>query len=237
MSAPVLARPGLFITGTDTGVGKTIATVALLRSAARLGLRAVGMKPVASGCSRAADGRLVNDDVEAHRGASVAAPADWANPYLFEPPLSPHLAARQAGVTVEPERLLAAYRHLGALADLVLVEGAGGWQAPLNEDSTMADLAALLDLPVVLVVGLRLGCLNHATLTARAILAEGRQLAGWIGNRIDPDMAAAAENIDYLTRRLPAPCLGVLPYFHTTEQKLEPPSEQMLDIALKSIIF
>ncbi|MFC4159494.1 dethiobiotin synthase [Chitinimonas lacunae] len=224
------------MTGTDTSVGKTVATVALLRSAARLGLRAVGMKPVASGCERLADGSLYNEDVAAHRAASVAAPAHWTNPYAFELPLSPHLAARAAGVTVEPARLVEAYDGLRSQTDLVLVEGAGGWLAPLDETRSMADLARLLDLPVILVVGLRLGCLNHARLSAAAIEAAGCRFAGWIGNRIDPAMAAAEENIDYLTRCLPGPCLGVLPYFHSPEQKLEPLFEQRLDIALKSII-
>lgn len=201
-----------FIAGTDTGVGKTLATCVLLERARADGLRAAGMKPVAAGCEATPDGLRNEDALALMRHAGVACDYATVNPIALPDPLSPHLAAARAGVTIDLAPVFAAHARLAADADLLLVEGAGGWLAPLSDTLAMNDLARRLGLPVVLVVGLRLGCLNHAQLTARAITADGLRLAGWIGSVIDPAMACLDENIDTLRRRLPAPCLGVLPW-------------------------
>lgn len=201
---------GCFVTGTDTGIGKTRAAVALLQALAARGLRAVGMKPVASGCEATPAG-LRNDDALALIAASAGAP-DYAlvNPYAFAPPVAPHLAARAAGCGIDFAHIEDCARCLAAGADWLVVEGVGGWRVPLGAGGELATLAQRLGLPVVLVVGLRLGCLNHALLSADAILAAGLPLAGWIANRIDPDMALADDNLVTLTALLPAPCLGTL---------------------------
>lgn len=203
---------GVFVTGTDTGVGKTLASTALLHAMRDAGVRAVGMKPLASGCERI-DGAWRNEDALALQHASAfAVPYEDINPFALEHPLAPELAARDAGITVTLQPILDAHERLRAQADCVVVEGVGGWMAPLATDLMQADLVRALDVPVVLVVGLRLGCLNHAYLTARAIVADGGRLAGWIGTAIDPDMARAQDNLALLAARLPAPCWGVLPH-------------------------
>jgi len=203
-----MSGKGYFITGTDTGVGKTLICCALLHRIAAAGKTAIGMKPVACGAVRGATG-LVNDDVVLLRAAgNVEAPPARVNPYCFEPPIAPHLAAEQAGVVIELQIILDSYRDLSATADIVIVEGVGGFRVPLNRGEDTADLALRLGLPVILVVGIRLGCLNHALLTAHAIRAQGLTLAGWIANRIDPAMAAAERNVAALAERLPAPLLG-----------------------------
>jgi dethiobiotin synthetase len=199
---------GYFITGTDTGVGKTLACCALLYGFAALGKSVIGMKPVAAGAIHGADG-LVNDDVALLRAASsLEAPLELVNPYCFEPPIAPHLAAEQAGAAIDLATIANAYQQLAAIADIVIVEGVGGFCVPLNHSEDSADLAQRLGLPVILVIGLRLGCLNHALLTAQAIRAKGLQLAGWIANCIDPALAAADENVAALAERLAAPLLG-----------------------------
>ena len=208
---PHASRPtphGFFVTGTDTGVGKTLVCCALLYGFAALGKSVIGMKPVAAGAIRSAD-ELVNDDVALLRAASnVEAPPQLVNPYCFEPPIAPHLAAEQAGAAIDFATIANAYRQLAAVADIVIVEGIGGFCVPLNHNEDSADLAQRLGLPVILVIGLRLGCLNHALLTAQAIRAKGLQLVGWIANCIDPALAAADENIAALAERLAAPLLG-----------------------------
>jgi dethiobiotin synthetase len=199
---------GLFVTGTDTGVGKTVAAAALLRALAAGGLRAVGMKPVAAGID---DGAAVNADVAALAAAgNVDAPLDERNPYAFTAPIAPHLAATDAGVALSLPSIAAAYARLAARADVVVVEGAGGALVPLNDREDMLDIARALRLPVVLVVGLRLGCLSHARLTALAIRARGLNLAGWIACRVDPAMAQAEANLHWLARDLPAPLVADL---------------------------
>ena len=206
MTAP--APRGFFVTGTDTGVGKTLVACALLNAFASAGGRVAGMKPVAAGAELTAEG-LINADVRLLRGASsVTAPLALVNPYCFEPAVAPHIAAEQAGVAIDLERVAQAFAQLTAIADVVIVEGVGGFCVPLNRDEDAADLARKLGLPVILVVGLRLGCLNHALLTAEAVRARGLELAGWIVNRIDPAMAVAGENIRALVERLAAPLLG-----------------------------
>jgi dethiobiotin synthetase len=207
-----MATTSFYVTGTDTGIGKTVASTALLHALRARGLRAVGMKPVASGCSDVGAGWR-NDDALALLAASAPPPA-YAdlNPYALPLPLAPELAARDAGVTIELTVLTAAYARLQAQAAAVVVEGVGGWAAPLSSTLGQADLVHALALPVVLVVGLRLGCLNHAILSARAIAADGCRLVGWIGNAIDPDMDRREDNLRILQARLPAPCWGVLPH-------------------------
>jgi dethiobiotin synthetase len=203
---------GFYVTGTDTGVGKTLASTALLRAMARAGVRALGMKPVASGCERI-DGAWRNEDaLLLQRAGAFAARYEDINPFAFEHPLAPELAARDAHVDVDLSSILDAHVRLSAQADCIVVEGVGGWMAPLSTHLMQADLVRALDIPVVLVVGLRLGCLNHAYLTARAIEADGCRLAGWIATGIDPAMARVDDNLALLRERLRAPCWGVLPF-------------------------
>jgi len=205
---PAASRQGFFITGTDTGVGKTLVACALLHAFAARGYTAVGMKPVATGAEPGADG-LVNDDVERLAAASnVAAPRREINPYCFAPPIAPHIAAQQAGARIELDRIERAFHALAARAQVVVVEGIGGFRVPLGTDTDTAQLAAWLALPVVLVVGMRLGCLNHALLASDAIASRGLKLAGWVANHIEPQMAAASENVQTLEQRLLAPLLA-----------------------------
>ena len=202
----------VFITGTDTGIGKTVASVALLQALRARGLRAVGMKPVASGCDETADG-LRNEDALALQQASDPVPAyEDVNPVALPDPTTPELAARLAGAQIGLAPIRAAFDRLRANADFVVVEGAGGWLAPWAPTLEQSDLVAALDLPVVLVVGLRLGGISHARLSARAIRADGARLVGWIGNRIDPQQRHPDDNFAILSRTLDAPCLGVLPW-------------------------
>lgn len=200
-----------FVTGTDTEVGKTLVSCALVHHLRRTHARVAGMKPVAAGTVDTADGPDNEDAIALRAAASVQVPRALANPYCLPLPLSPHLAARAAGVTLDIDLLVDRYRQLAALADAVVVEGAGGFHVPLDDTRTGADLAERLALPVVLVVGLRLGCLNHALLTADAVRARGLRLAGWVANRIDPAMSAADDNIAYLRDRLGAPLWADVP--------------------------
>lgn len=203
---------GVFVTGTDTGIGKTVVAVALLQAMAGRGLRAVGMKPVAAG-AEVGPGGLENEDVAALvRASNVQAPPEWVNPYCFELAIAPHLAAAATGVTVKLDRIERAYRALAGHAERVVVEGAGGLLVPLNDREDFADLVARLGLPVVLVVGMRLGCLNQALLTVAVMRQRGLRLAGWVANRVDPDMGAFDGNLRALEGRIPAPLLGVLPF-------------------------
>jgi dethiobiotin synthetase len=203
-----VSRQGFFVTGTDTGVGKTLVACALLHAFAARGFTALGMKPVATGAERGADG-LVSDDVERLAAASkVSAPRGEINPYCFAPPIAPHIAAQQTGVRIELARIERAFRALAARAQVVVVEGIGGFRVPLGDGTDTAQLAVRLGLPVVLVVGVRLGCLNHALLTSDAIASHGLKLAGWVANHIDPQMAAASQNIEALAQRIAAPLLA-----------------------------
>lgn len=220
------SRPNLrsvFVIGTDTGVGKSLVSAALLRGTVQAGLRAVGMKPVAAGIDPQPDGSLACGDVLTLQAAgNVAADPALVNPFCLPDPLSPHLAAQRAGRRITLAPIVAAHRALCAQADRVIVEGAGGFLVPLDEGDgdpapgapllTGADLAQALGVPLVLVVGLRLGCLNHALLTAEAVRARGLTLAGWVANRIDPAMACADENLDFLRRHIPAPLLADVPH-------------------------
>lgn len=207
-----------FVTGTDTGVGKTVVSVLLLRALRAAGCTVLAMKPVAAGCDVTAEG-LRNGDVEALRAAaSFPVAREAMNPYAFVPPIAPHLAAAQVGTAIDLAVLRQRLAALRQRADVVLVEGAGGWYAPVSDAATMADVAQALALPVVLVVGLRLGCLNHALLSAEAITRSGLPFAGWVGNCIDPEMAMRDENLATLQARLHAPLLGVVPYLREPAQ-------------------
>jgi dethiobiotin synthetase len=199
---------GVFVTGTDTGVGKTVMTCALLHAFAGRGRRVLGMKPVAAGAMRDATG-WINDDVAMLRSAgNVDAAAELINPFCFEPAVAPHIAAAQVGMTIDLDTIATAFEQLAALADLVMVEGVGGFCVPLNQREDGADLALRLRLPVVLVVGLRLGCINHAVLTAQAIRTKGLILAGWVANQIDPGMREIEANIAAIQLRIRAPLLA-----------------------------
>jgi dethiobiotin synthetase len=212
MKVPPAAR-GYFVTGTDTGVGKTLLACVLLRTFSAHGIRAVGMKPVASGATSGDDG-LVNDDVLALEAASnVTAPRELTNPYCFKPAIAPHIAAHEAGVTISLTRLRSAYQELTRRADCVVVEGAGGFRVPLGPRFDMGDLAVALQLPVILVVGLRLGCINHALLSAHAVRACNLHIAGWIANQIDRNMARVDENVSAIAERIGAPMIARVPFF------------------------
>lgn len=202
-----------FVTGTDTGVGKTTVSCALLKVAEKQGLTTLALKPVAAGCEQTAEGWRNEDALALMQVMTEPLTYDEVNPLAFPLPLSPHLAAEKAGRRVSITQLAGFCRgSLSRRAGFALVEGAGGWRVPLNEREMLSALPKALNLPVVLVVGLRLGCINHATLSAEAILRDGLKLAGWVGNIVSPDMAALDENIATLKSLLPAPCLGVLPW-------------------------
>lgn len=206
------AAKGFFVVGTDTGIGKTRVAAALLHAYAGLGYRVVGMKPVAAG-AELIDGHWVNEDVAllTTAGNTPAAP-EAINPYLFREAIAPHIAAEHKGARIELPRIRAAHAELAGAADLVLVEGVGGFLVPLSERTDTGDLAVALNLPLILVVGMRLGCINHALLSVEAIAARGLPLAGWVANRIDPEMRAYEENLAALARRIPAPMLAETPW-------------------------
>ncbi|MBI3778355.1 MAG: dethiobiotin synthase [Gammaproteobacteria bacterium] len=215
---------GWFITGTDTGVGKTRVSCLLLEALAREGKPAVGMKPVASGCRVTAAGPR-SEDAEMLLAASDVV-VDYAdvNPYAFVPAIAPLLAAHETGVDIRLEKILESFQRLQRAAPWIVVEGVGGWKVPLSEGVTTADVARALRLPVILVVGLRLGCLNHALLTAAAVERDGMTLAGWIANQIDPAMTHAEENVVALRERIEAPLLARFPYRNADDRGAPPPA-------------
>ena len=203
---------GVFVTGTDTGVGKTLVAAALLHGLTARGLRAAGMKPVASGCERTPAGLRNADALCLARHAGVEAAYEEINTYAFEPAIAPHLAAAEVGMRIDLARIAAASAQLARRADRLVVEGVGGWRVPLNDREDVADLGRAIGLPVLLVVGVRLGCLNHARLSADAIGASGVRWAGWVASCIDPRMSRIGENLAALDALLPAPHLGTLPF-------------------------
>ena len=202
-----------FITGSDTGVGKTLVATGLLLAARRRGLRTLGIKPVSAGCETR-EGRLVNQDaLELQAAATVALDYRAVNPVALEPFLAPHIAAAQAGIELTAAELAEHVTSLRRIeADLMIVEGAGGWLVPLNAHESMADVCRDLDMPVIIVVSMRLGCLNHALLTAEAINQAGLRLAGWVANSAEPEMVVLEENLQTLQSRLHAPLLGRIPF-------------------------
>lgn len=204
-------KQSYFIIGTDTNVGKTYIASLLIQQFVAAGYQTVGMKPIASGCAFDAKGELINDDVQALNVASnVSAPLNLINPYHFSPAIAPHIAAELAGISMQIELIQQAYAQLTELADVVIVEGAGGFFVPINATQTLADVAVQLQIPIILVIGIKLGCINHALLTIEAIQARGLILAGWVANQIEPEMPMFEENLSSLTQRIAAPCLGVV---------------------------
>jgi dethiobiotin synthetase len=200
-----------FVIGTDTNVGKTYVACALVQHFVKLGLKTVGMKPVASGCELNQTNVLINEDVVALcTESNVTAPLDLINPYRFALAIAPHLAAEHARILIDLAVISHAYQRLSNLAEMVIVEGAGGFYVPLNMEETLADLAVQLNIPIILVVGMRLGCINHALLTVEAIQARGLTLAGWVANEIDSNMKMFDENLNSLQQRIAAPCLSVV---------------------------
>jgi dethiobiotin synthetase len=225
--------PGLFITGTDTAVGKTLASVALLIALKRLGIDALGMKPVAAGADLI-DGNWVNEDVELLRQASARRiPERDINPYLFRAAIAPHIAAEHQGRRIEIPLLVERFKALERQTEFVIVEGAGGLMVPLDHQHNMADLAKALAIPVLLVVGMRLGCINHALLTAETLKHRGLRLVSWIANRLDPEMPAYSENLATLRDRLGAPMLAEFPWMPTIQPHCAAdyiPNPRLLDL-------
>jgi dethiobiotin synthetase len=201
-----------FVTGTDTGVGKTLVTAALLRILREAGVAVAGMKPVAAGTIPGPEGPANEDALLLQAESSARHPYAMVNPCLYAPAIAPHIAAAEAGRPIDTDRIVAGHARLADGATVVLAEGAGGFLVPLDGNRSCAELPGLLGMEVLLVVGLRLGCLNHALLTAEAIAARGLALAGWIGNGIAPEFSRREANVATLAARLPAPCLGIVPW-------------------------
>ena len=208
-----------FVAGTDTEIGKTLVSCALLHGFARAGLSAAAMKPIASGAVER-DGVLHNEDADQlDAAANVALPNDIRTPFMMREPIAPHIAAAREGVALDIGRIVRAHQFAMTKADIVVVEGVGGFRVPLTDTHDTADLAVALNLPVVLVVGMRLGCISHALLTAEAIASRGLKLAGWVANRIDPAMLYPEENIASLKQRIDAPLIGVIPHLAPNDAK------------------
>ncbi|MBD3896137.1 dethiobiotin synthase [Halomonas sp. ML-15] len=202
-----------FVTGTDTDAGKTLITSGLLALARRQGLSTLGLKPVASGCEMTSDGLRNRDALTLQAGSSPTTAYAQVNPYAFAPAIAPHLAAQREGVSLGLANLGEwLTTRLAEARDLTLIEGAGGWRVPLNDHEDLAGLAGLLRLPVIVVVGVRLGAINHARLTLEAIRRDGVEVAGWVANQIEPQMDEATANLNSLAQHLDAPCLGQVPY-------------------------
>jgi dethiobiotin synthetase len=211
---------GIFVTGTDTDCGKTEVSLGLILALQKRGLAVQGMKPVASGCERGPVG-LINDDARRLRAqASREVPFGLVNPYAFEPPIAPHIAAGQSGIDIQLSVIRECAETLSSQADFLVVEGVGGWRVPLGPSLSVGDLPRELDLPVVMVAGLRLGCLNHSLLTAESIRAGGSRLEGWIANQVDPDMQAMEENLATLAALVDAPFLGLVPWMAAPETRV-----------------
>lgn len=200
-------KQSYFITGTDTGIGKTYVACQLMQQYAAQGLKVVGMKPVAAGCEFI-NGKWQNEDVHKLTAASnVEAPRELVNPYCFNEPIAPHLAAEKAGVEIEITVIKNAYNALLQIADVVIVEGAGGFLVPLNDKETLADLVLALNIPVIVVVGIKLGCINHTLLTIEAIKARKIALHGWVANQIEPNMPVMRENIATIAKNIQINCM------------------------------
>jgi dethiobiotin synthetase len=203
---------GFFVTGTDTDCGKTEITLGLMHRLQQDGLQVLGMKPVAAGADETLQGLQNDDALRIQQQSSKRIPYQQVNPFVYAPSIAPHLAAEESGRPIEMETILATYSQLAAMCDCVIVEGAGGWRVPLNEELSISDLALTLKLHVILVVGMRLGCINHALLTVESIRQSGMELIGWVANHVDVDMLAQSGNLQTLGNRLNAPLLGEVPY-------------------------
>lgn len=215
MSLPAAPKPcQFFVTGTDTDAGKTFVSAALLAAAQQQGKRTLGLKPVAAGCERTAEGLRNDDALTLMRYSNCKLPYASVNPVTLEAAIAPHIAAQEEGVALSRSVLLDAMQEgLNSDAEFLLIEGAGGWYVPLNADESLADVAQSLGLPVILVIGLKLGCLNHALLTVEAVKASGLRLAGWIGNQVLAEpMSRQQSNVETLHHALEAPCVGIIPF-------------------------
>ncbi len=212
-----MTASGLFVTGTDTGAGKTWAALALMAAFQALGKRVAGMKPVASGCEETEEGPRNGDALCLQAQSSGANAYALVNPYAFVPPIAPHIAAELSGTEITLSVIAEAYHALARRNDVVVVEGIGGWRVPLGKRTTLADLVRTLNLPVILVVGMRLGCINHALLTVEAIMADGVPLAGWMASAIDPEYQEPDRTLATLSARICRPLLGVLPFAETLD--------------------
>jgi len=218
----------IFITGTDTGCGKTRVSCLLIRGFQALGHRVAGFKPVASGCEATSDGLRNEDALALIDAADISLPYEQVNPWALQPPIAPHIAAAEAGMQIEPEAMAAIIRQSGA--DVAIIEAVGGWCVPLGDNLMLADLARAISDDLLLVVGIRLGCLNHALMTVRQIEQDGFKLSGWIANRLDPDMLMAAANINTLVTRIEAPLLGTVPFLDESKhQKVRLSLDSLLD--------
>jgi dethiobiotin synthetase len=204
-----------FITGTDTEIGKTYVAGALIRHLAGQGYRVAGMKPVASGCENTGDGLRNDDALSLMAAANVKLPYEVVNPYAFEPAIAPHIAAGQAGQLIDVDKISAVARTIEA--DYLVVEGVGGWCVPLGEGRLLAELAQAIADEIILVVGMRLGCINHALMTAAQVERDGMKLKGWIANHVDPDMQVQSENLQTLQALMPIPLLAILPWSDSTQ--------------------
>jgi dethiobiotin synthetase len=207
-----MSKQTFFVTGTDTDVGKTQIAAALIHLANTQGMSTIGLKPVAAGCEKTALGLRNQDALLLQSVASVKLPYEQINPIAFADPVSPHIAAQKEKRILSADRLAGFCRSAFRMADFTLIEGAGGWRVPINPSQTMADLVRLMQLPVILVVGMRLGCLNHALLTVEAIRQDGLPFVAWVANCVDANMCALDENIQTLQQRISVPCLGVVPF-------------------------
>ncbi len=205
-----------FITGTDTEIGKTWCTLAIIQHLKNQGLRVAGMKPIAAGCYETLAGLRNSDAQQILEFSGLDVPYDWINPYAFAPPIAPHLAAAQIGQSIELKTIIKQYQRLAAQVDSVVIEGVGGWRVPMNATQSLKDMVLAMDVPVILVVGLRLGCINHALLSAETIIADGCTLGGWIANPIDSDFDGQA-SIDTLSERLEVPLLAQMPFLDSQD--------------------
>jgi len=203
---------GVFVTGTDTDCGKTLVSVALMEGLQQRDLVVLGMKPVASGCVRTSEGLRNQDALRLQAGGSRERPYELINPYAFEPPIAPHIAAGRIGVEIERKVIATRAEQLAADTDFLVVEGVGGWRVPLGPSLSVSDLPPALDLPVILVSGIRLGCINHSLLTVESIRASGARLIGWVANEIEPHMLARDEILADLSAMIDVPCLGLVPW-------------------------
>jgi len=212
---------GFFITGTDTDVGKTYVAAQIIKAFAQSGVRVSGYKPIASG-AELSEGRWVNSDaLSLIKEASVTLPYETVNPYCFEPAIAPHIAAEQVSVQIDQQQIMSAYKKHFEHSELVIVEGAGGWKVPLTDELSFDDVALDLALPVVLVVGMKLGCINHALLTEEAILNKGCRIVGWVANSCSGGFEQLPENLDALNKRMRSPCIGVFRYKEPEENNIE----------------
>ncbi|SNC66680.1 dethiobiotin synthetase [Marinobacter sp. es.048] len=217
-----MAKQSFFVTGTDTGVGKTLVSAAILHAARAMGKHTLAMKPIASGCDRTPEGLRNEDALILQNAITEPLAYELINPVALEPAIAPHVAAEQAGRYITSDRLVGFCRGLQIRpADLLLVEGAGGWRVPLNDRETYSDFPRQLNMPVILVVSLRLGCINHALLTSEAIRGDGLQVAGWVANRTEPEpMSCEQDTLNYLVNHMGAPCLGILPWLEQSRAEM-----------------